>query len=63
MLSFQKDVSAKNGLGYDFSFPNIATSSTIVFVSFADNVNSKNDEVKTEIASKNIDKIYYRSTP
>ena len=44
MLSFQKAASDKTGLGYDFSSPNIALSSTIVFVSPADNVNSKNDE-------------------
>ena len=36
--------------------PNIASSSTTVFVSFADNVNSKNNESKTETDSENIDK-------
>ena len=56
MLSFQKAASTKTGLGYDFSFPNIATSSTTVFVSSADNVNSKNGEVKIEIASDNLNK-------
>ena len=63
ILSFQKATSDKTGLGYDLSSRNIASSSTIVFVSPADNVNSKNDEAKTEIASENLDKIYYRSTP
>ena len=63
ILSFQKFSSNRIGLRYDFSSPNIASSSTIVFVSPADNVNSKNDEAKTEIASENLDKIYYRSTP
>ena len=53
MLSFQKAASDKTGLGYDFSSPNIASSSTIVFVSPVDNVNSKNDEAKTQIASEN----------
>ena len=43
-------------MGYDFSSPNIASSSTTVFVSPADNINSKNDEAKTEIASENLDK-------
>ena len=43
-------------MGYDFSSPNIASSSTIVFASSANNVNSKNDEAKTEIASENLDK-------
>ena len=56
MLSFQKATSDKTVLGYDFSFPNIASSSTIVFVSPVDNVNSKNDEIKTEIVSENVDK-------
>ena len=56
MLSFQKAASTKTGLGYDFSFPNIATSSTTVFVSSVDNVNSKNGEAKIEIASDNLNK-------
>ena len=56
MLSFQKATYDKTSLGYDFSSPNIASSSTTVFVSPADNVNSKNDEAKTKIASENIDK-------
>ena len=37
MLSFQKVASNKTGLGYDFSSPNIASSSTTVFVLPADN--------------------------
>ena len=56
MLSFQKATSDKIELGYDLYSPNIASSSTTAFVSPADNVNSKNDETKTEIASKNLDK-------
>ena len=56
MLSFQKAASDKTGLGYDFSFSNIASSSTTVFLSSAYNDNSKNDEAKTQIASKNLDK-------
>ena len=55
MLSFQKATSDKIGLGYDFSSPNIASSSTTVFVSPANNVNSENNESKTEIASENLD--------
>jgi len=55
MLSFQKAASDKTGLGYDFSSPNIASSSTTVFVSLADNVNYENNESKTEIASENLD--------
>ena len=56
MLSFQKATSDKTSLGYDFSSPNIALSITAVFISPANNVNSKNDDFKTEIASENIDK-------
>ena len=43
MLSFQKVASDKTCLGYDFSSPNIASSNTTMFVSLADNVNSKNN--------------------
>ena len=55
MLSFQKSASDRTGLGYDFSSPNIASSSTTVFVSPVNNVNSKNNECKTDTASENID--------
>ena len=41
---------------YDFSSPNIASSSTTVFVSLVDNVNSEDNEFKTKIASENLDK-------
>ena len=43
-------------MGSNFSSPNIASSSTIVFVSPVNNVNSENNDVKTALASKNIDK-------
>ena len=43
-------------MGYDYSSPNIASCSTTVFVSPADNVNSENNESKTETASENLDK-------
>ena len=56
MLSSQKVASDKTGLGYDFSSPNIVSSSTTFFVSLANNVNSENNELKTEIASENLDK-------
>ena len=56
MLRFQKATSDKTGLVYDFSSLNITSSSTTVFVSPADNVNSKKDETKTKIASENLDK-------
>ena len=41
-------------MGYDFSSLNIASSSTTMFVSLANNVNSKNNDVKTDLASENI---------
>ena len=56
MLSLQKSSSDRTSLGYDFSSPNIASSSTIVFVSPANNVESENNDVKTVLASENIDK-------
>ena len=56
ILSFQKSASDRTGLGYDLSFPNIASSSTTVFVSPANNFNSENNNVKTILASENIDK-------
>ena len=55
MLSFQKSASYRTGLGYHFSFPNIASSSTTVFVSLVNYVNSENNECKTDIASENVD--------
>ena len=55
MLSFPKSASDRTGLGYDFSSPNIASSSTTVFVSPVNNVNSKNNECKTDTASENVD--------
>ena len=41
---------------YDFSSPNIASSSATIFVSPANNVESKNNDVKTALANENIDK-------
>ena len=56
MLSFQKSAFDRIGLGYDFSSPSIASISSIVFVSPANNVEIENTNVKTDLASKNIDK-------
>ena len=56
MLSIQKSASDRTGLGYDLSSPNIASSSTTMFVSPANNVNSEKNDVKTDLASENIDK-------
>ena len=46
ILSFQKYASNRTVLEYDFSSPNIASSSTTMFVSLANNVNSKNMMLK-----------------
>ena len=56
MPSFQKSASDRTGLGYDFYSPNIASSTTTVFVSPTNNVNYENNECKTDIASENVDK-------
>ena len=56
MLSIQKSASDQTGLGYDLSSSNIASTSTIVFVPPANNVKIENNEIKTELASENLDK-------
>ena len=56
MLSLQKSASDRNSLGYDFSSPSVASTSTTVFVSPANNVESENNDVKTVLASEDIDK-------
>ena len=56
MLSLQKSASNWTDLGYDFSFPNIASSTTTAFVSPTNNVEFENTNVKTVLASENIDK-------
>ena len=43
-------------IGYDFSSPSIAFASTIVFISSADNIETRNNDVKNELASENMDK-------
>ena len=56
MLNIQKSASNCIGLGYDFSFSNIATTSATAFVPPSNNVEIKNNNVKTKLASKNLDK-------
>ena len=56
VLSLQKSASDRTGLGYGFSSPNIASTSTIVFVSPSNNVEIEKNDVKTNLASENIDK-------
>ena len=55
MLSIQKSASDRTGLGYHFSSFNIASTSTIVLVPSSNNVEIKNNDVKTDLASENIE--------
>ena len=54
MLSLQKSTSNRTGLEYDFSSPSIASTSSIVFVPPANNVEIKNNVVKNNLANENI---------
>ena len=56
MLSLQKSASDWTGLGYGLSSSNIVSTSTTVFVPLANNVEIENNDVKTDLASENIDK-------
>ena len=56
MPSVQKYAFDRIDLGYDFSSPSIASTSTTIFVPPANNVETENNEVKNELASENIDK-------
>ena len=55
MLSLQKSTSDRTSLGYDFSSPSISSTSTTVFVPPANNIETNNNVVKNDLASKNID--------
>ena len=57
MLSLQKSAFDQTGLGYGFSSSNIASTSTIDFVPPSNNVEIKNNNVKTDLASENLDKV------
>ena len=56
MLSLQKSASDRTGLEYDFSSSNIDISNTTVFVPPTNNIETKNNDVKNELANENIDK-------
>ena len=56
MLSLQKSASDRTGLGYGFSSYNIASTSTTIFVPPSNNVEIENIDVKTNLASENLDK-------
>ena len=65
MLSLHKSASDRIGLGYDFSSPSIASTSTTIFVPLVNNIETENNDVKNELASENVDKgkSIFRSTP
>ena len=56
MLNLQKSASNRTSLGYDFSFSSIDSASTTLFVPHANNVKIKNNDLKIELASENLDK-------
>ena len=57
MLSLQKFASDQASLRYDLSSPSIAFTSNTVFVPHANNIETENNDVKNELASKNADKV------
>ena len=59
MPSLQKSAFDQTGLGYGISSSNIASTSTTVFVPSSNNVEIENNDVKTNLASENIDKGKY----
>ena len=56
MLNLQKSASNRTGLGYDLSSSSIASTSTTIFVPPTNNVEIKENDVKTDLASENLDK-------
>ena len=56
MLFRSKSTSDRTGLGYGLSSSNTTSSSTTVFVPPTNNVKIENNEIKTELASENLDK-------
>ena len=56
MLSLQKFASNQTGLEHGFSSSNIASISTTVFVPPSNNVEIENNNIKIDLAGKNLDK-------
>ena len=56
MLSLQKSAFDWTGLGYGFFSSNTAFTSTTIFVPLSNNVEIENNNVKTDLASENLDK-------
>ena len=57
MLSLQKSAFDQTSLGYGFTSSNIASTSTTVFVPSSNNIEIENNDVKTDLASENLDKV------
>ena len=55
MLSIQKSTSDRTSLGYGFSSYNIASTNTTVLVPPSNNGEIENNDVKTDLASENLD--------
>ena len=56
MLSLQKYISDRTSLGYGLSSSNIALTSTTIFVPPTNNIEIENNDIKTDLASENLDK-------
>ena len=56
MFNLQKSASDRTDLGYGFSSSNVASTSTTIFAPHSNNVEIENNDVKTGLASENIDK-------
>ena len=56
MLNSQKSALDRTGLGYGLSSSNITSTSVTIFVPPANNVEIENNDIKTDLASENIDK-------
>ena len=56
MLSLKKSAFDWTNLGYDFSSPSIASTSTTIFIHLANNVETENNVIKNEFTSENVDK-------
>ena len=56
MLNSQKSALDRTSLRYGLSSSNITSTSITVFVPLANNVKIENDEIKTELASENLDR-------
>ena len=55
-LSLQKSAFDRIGLGYGLSSSNIASTSTTIFVPPTNNIEIKDNDVKTDLANENLDK-------